>query len=172
MATERYGAVTYKGTPQTVIGSPLKVGDKFPDVTLVAADLSPVDLQSFAGKVRLFSVVPSLDSGICNAQTRRFNEEAQKTPQVKFITVSADLPWGQRRWVNEAEVKDVTVLSDHRDMAFGDATGTHVKELRVDQRSIFVVAEDGTLRYVEYVPEIAQHPDYDAALDAAKKLIA
>ena len=171
MATERHGAVTFKGVPKTVIGSPLKIGDKFPAVTLTAADWSQVDTTSFAGKVYLISVVPSLDSGICDAQTKRLNEEAQKMPAVAFVTVSADLPWTQRRWVNDAEAKAMMVLSDHHDMAFGQATGTHVKEMRVNQRSIFVVDAGGTIRYVEYVPEIAQHPDYDAALDAARKLI-
>ena len=168
----RYGAVTFKGVPQTVVGRPLQVGDKFPSVTLVAPDLTSVDLSNFEGHTRLVSVVPSLDTGICDAQTRRFNTEAETFgDQLKVITVSADIPFAQRRWVKEAEVKNITVLSDHQNMAFGDATGTHIRELRLDQRSIFVVDKDNTITYVEYVPEVSQHPDYDAALDAARKLV-
>jgi len=169
---ERHGAVTFKGVPQTVLGRPLQAGDRFPSVTLVAPDLSSVDLQSFEGQTRLVSVVPSLDTGICDAQTRRFNDEAEKFgDQLKVITVSADIPFAQRRWVKEAEVKNITVLSDHQSMAFGDATGTHIRELRLNQRSIFVVDKNNVVAYVEYVPEVSQHPDYDAALEAARKLI-
>ncbi|MCX7938974.1 MAG: thiol peroxidase, partial [Thermoflexales bacterium] len=114
----------------------------------------------------------SLDAGICDAQTRRFDEEAAKLgDQVKVITVSADLPWAQRRWLNEREAKNVVVLSDHESMAFGDAVGTHVKEMRIEQRAVFVVDKDDTIVYAEYVPEIAQHPDYDAALEAVRKLL-
>ena len=169
---ERFGAVTFKGVPQTVLGRPLQVGDHFPSVSLVAPDLSSVDLKSFEGQTRLVSVVPSLDTGICDAQTRRFNDEAEKFgDQLKVITISADIPFAQRRWIKEAEVKSITVLSDHHDMAFGDATGTHIRELRLNQRSIFVVDKNNVIAYVEYVPEVSQHPDYDAALDAARKLI-
>ena len=169
---ERFGDVTYKGVPQTVLGQPLKVGDHFPATKLTAPDLSQVDLQAFEGQVRLVSVVPSLDTGICDAQTKRFNDEAERLGnKVKILTISADIPFAQRRWLKDAEVKNITVLSDHHDMAFGDATGTHIRELRLDQRSIFVVAKDNTVAYVEYVPEIAQHPDYDAALEAVQKLI-
>jgi thiol peroxidase len=169
---ERYGAVSFKGVPQTVLGRPLQVGDPFPSVSLVAPDLGAVDLNSFEGQVRLVSVVPSLDTGICDAQTRRFNDEAEKFgDQLKVITVSADIPFAQRRWIKEAEVKNITVLSDHQNMSFGDATGTHIRELRLNQRSIFVVDRNNTVAYVEYVPEVAQHPDYDAALEAARKLI-
>ena len=169
---ERPGAVTFKGVPQTVLGRPLQVGDTFPSVTLIAPDLSSVDLKSFEGQTRLVSVVPSLDTGICDAQTRRFNDEAEKFgDQLKVITISADIPFTQRRWMKEAEVKNITVLSDHHDMAFGDAVGTHIRELRLNQRSIFVVDKNNAVTYVEYVPEVSQHPDYDAAIEAARKLI-
>ena len=167
MATERFGAVTFKGTPLTVIGQPLNPGDPMPDVSLTGIDLGKVSLGSLKGKVCLISVVPSLDTGICDAQTRRFNDEAEELgPNVRIITISADLPFAQKRWMTDAEVKNITALSDHTAMAFGDAAGTHVKELRIEQRSIFVVDRDGVVRYVEYVPEIAQHPDYDAAIAA------
>ncbi|MCL4505879.1 MAG: thiol peroxidase [Chloroflexi bacterium] len=171
MSTERPGAVTLKGAPLTVVGNQLKVGDQFPDVTLVAPDWNPVKLSAYKGAVCLISVAPSLDTGICDAQTRRFDQEAAAMPQAKFITVSADLPWAQRNWAGQAEAKNVTILSDHHDMAFGDAVGVHVKEMRIDQRSVFVVDREGALRYAEYAPEIAQHPNYDAALDAVKQLL-
>jgi thiol peroxidase len=172
MSLERTGELTLKGNPLTVIGPRLKPGDKFPAVKLTAPDWSEVDLGTFSGSVRLISVVPSLDTGICDAQTKRFNEEAERlADKAKVITVSADLPWAQKRWMSDAEVKNIVVLSDHKDMAFGDAAGTHVKEMRIEQRAVFVVDKDDTVTYVEYVPEIAQHPDYDAALEAVHKLI-
>ncbi|MCS6774543.1 MAG: thiol peroxidase [Anaerolineae bacterium] len=169
---ERTNELTLKGNPLTVIGPRLQPGDKFPAVKLTAPDWSAVDLASFSNHIRLISVVPSLDTGICDAQTKRFNEEAEKLgDRVKVITVSADLPWAQRRWMNDAEVKNITVLSDHAEMAFGDAVGTHVKEMRIEQRAVFVVDKDDTIVYAEYVPEIAQHPNYDAALEAVHKLL-
>jgi thiol peroxidase len=172
MATERTGELTWKSKPLTVIGAQLKPGDIFPAATLTATDWSVVDLKDLNGVVRLISVVPSLDTGICDAQTKRLNDEAANFgDKVKVITISADLPWAQRRWVNDAEVKNITVLSDHGDMAFGDAAGTHVKEMRIEQRAIFVVDKDGAVAYAEYVPEIAQHPDYDAAIEAVNRLI-
>ena len=171
MTTERVGGVTQKGKPMTVIGAKLKPGDKAPDFRLVANDLSEVTLADSAGKVRLISVVPSLDTSICDLQTRRFNQEAAGFgADVVVLTVSVDLPYAQKRWCGAAGVERVQTLSDHRDMNFGDAYGTHIKELRLEQRSIFVVDRDGVIRYLEYVPETAQHPDYDAALAAVRKV--
>ena len=165
--TERAEGVTFKGNPLPLLGEPLNVGDKAPDFTLIANDLSEVSLSESDGKTRLLSVVPSLDTGICDAQTRRFNEEiARLGDDVVGYTISADLPFAQARWCGNAGVEQVITLSDHRDMDFGDAYGTHIKELRLEQRAVFVVDADGVIRYVEYVPEIAQHPDYDAALAA------
>lgn len=170
MITERFGAVASRGNPLTVMGDALKVGDKAPDFTLVANDSSKVTLKDSAGKVRLISVVPSLDTGICDQQTRRFNEEAANLgDDVVILTVSADLPTAQKRWCGAAGVDKVQLLSDHLDMNFGDAYGTHIKEIRLEQRSIFVVNADDEITYVEYVPIIAQHPDYDAALAAVRE---
>ncbi len=167
--SERFGAVTFKGNPLTVLGTPLAVGDTAPDFTLTATDMSAVGLADSAGKTRLISVVPSLDTGICDAQTRRFNEEAAALGEdVVILTVSADLPFAQARWCGAAGVDQVQTLSDHKDMNFGDAYGTHVKELRVEQRAIFVVDADDKVTYIEYVPEIAQHPDYEAAIEAVR----
>ena len=171
MATERVGGVTQKGKPMTVIGALLKPGDKAPDFRLLANDLSEVTLADSAGKVRLISVVPSLDTSICDLQTRRFNQEAAGFgPDVVVLTVSVDLPFAQKRWCGAAGVERVQTLSDHRDMNFGDAYGTHIKELRLEQRSIFVVDRAGVIRYVEYVPETAQHPDYEGALAAVRQV--
>lgn len=170
MTIERPGAVTHKGRPRTVIGPVLKLGDKAPDFRLLANDFSEVTLADSAGKVRLISVVPSLDTGICEAQTRRFNQEAANLgDQVVVLTVSADLPYAQRRWCGAAGVERVQTLSDHFDMNFGDAYGTHIKETRLEQRAIFVIDRNDFIRYVEYVPEIAQHPDYEAALSAVRE---
>jgi len=171
MSEGRFGDVTFKGDPLTVLGNKLSVGDQAPEFSLVANDLSGVALADSAGKTRLISVVPSLDTGICDAQTRRFNEEAAVLgDKVVVLTVSTDLPFAQSRWCGAAGIENVQTLSDHRDMNFGEAYGTHIKELRLEQRAIFVVDADDKVTYVEYVPEIAQHPDYDAALTAVKEI--
>ena len=164
---ERFGAVKSGDKPLTVIGEPLKVGDKAPDFVLDSASYSKVTLADSQGKARLLSVVPSLDTGICDQQTRRFDSEAGKFPDdVTFITVSAEHPINQKRWCSLAEVEKVQVLSDHRDMNFGKAYGTYIKESRLEQRSIFVVDKNDIITYIEYVPVIGQHPDYESALEA------
>ncbi|MEO6061070.1 MAG: thiol peroxidase [Thermoflexales bacterium] len=171
MSTPNSATVLYRNNSLNVLGTRLAVGDRMPDVELTAPDLSKVSLSGFGGKVRLLSVVPSLDTGICDAQTRRFNDEARKFgDSVAVITVSADLPFAQKRWQTGAEAGNVVLLSDHARMAFGDATGTHIEALRLDQRSIFVVDRRGMLRYVEYVRNFGHHPDYDAAVAAARAL--
>ncbi len=168
---EREGDVTFKGTPLTVVGPRLKPGEPAPDFQLPGIDLSPVSLQDSAGKVRLISVVPSVDTSICDIQTRRFSEELGKMgDRVQGITVSADLPFAQKRWCGAAGVDNMVMLSDHQDMSFGKAYGTYIKELRLEQRALFVVDADGTLRYVEYVPEVSQHPEYDQALETLREL--
>jgi thiol peroxidase len=169
MITERFGAVTSGGNRLTVRGDALEVGDEAPEFSLVANDMSKVTLTDSAGKVRLISVVTSLDTGICDAQTRRFNEEAASLGEnVLVLTVSADLPFAQKRWCGGAGIDRVQVLSDHREMSFGDAYGTHVAELRLEQRSIFVVDANDQVTHVQYVPEIGQHPDYESALAAVR----
>jgi len=171
MTIERGAAVTFHGEPMTVIGPKLEAGDKAPNATLVANDGSTVSLDDYAGKLRLISVVYSLDTGICDLQTHRFNSEAANLgPDAVVLTISTDLPMAQKRWCGAAGIDRVITLSDHRLMSFGDAFGTHIKELRMEQRSIFVIDKDGIVRYVEYVPEVSQHPDYDKALAVAKAL--
>ena len=168
---ERTGELTFKGNPITVYGSKLAVGNKAPDFTLLANDLSAVTLATHAGKVRIISVVPSLDTSICDMQTRKFNEAVSNLGAgVICYTVSSDLPFAQKRWCGNAGVDRVITLSDHRDMSFGNAYGTHIKELRLEQRSVFVVDGNGVVQYAEYVPEVAQEPNYDAPLAKAKSL--
>jgi len=164
---ERHGAVKFKGNPLTLIGPEITVGAKAPEFQVLAHDLSPVTLSSFAGNTLLISVVPSLDTPVCDAQTRRFNEEAAKLPDVNILTVSMDLPFAQKRWCGAAGIEKVKVVSDHKDASFGKAYGVLIKELRLLSRSIFLVDRTGTVRYVEYVPEVTSHPNYDAALAAA-----
>jgi thiol peroxidase len=168
---ERPNAVTYKGVIYTVRGAMLEVGQKAPDFTLVANDLSEVTLADSADKVRLISVVPSLDTRLCDLQTRRFNEEAANFGEdVVVLTISADLPFAQRRWCGAAGVERVQTLSCHRDMAFANAYGVHVLGLRLCQRSVFVVDRQDTIRHVEYVPEISQEIDFEAALAALRQV--
>lgn len=163
--------VTFKNGPVTLLGNEVKVGDKAPDFTVLANDLSQVTLQDSQGKVRVFSVVPSLDTGVCDAQTRKFNEAAAELgDDVVIYTVSMDLPFAQKRWCGAAGVDAVKTVSDHREASFGEAYGVHIKELRLLTRAVFVVDADGNVTYVEYVPEATDHPDYEAAIDAVKQL--
>lgn len=160
--------ITFKGNQVTLLGTEVKVGDKAPDFTVLANDLSPVTLDSTKGNVRLISVVPSLDTGVCDQQTRRFNEEAANLGNVKVLTVSVDLPFAQKRWCGAAGIENVQTLSDHRDLSFGKAYGVAIEELRLLARAVFVVDSNDVVTYVEYVSEATNHPDYDAAIAAAK----
>lgn len=167
---ERKGAVTFKGNPLTLIGPELKKGDKAPNFQLLANDLSPVTLETFKGKTKLISVVPSLDTPVCDQQTKRFNEEASKLPSnVTVLTVSADLPFAQSRWCGAAHADKIKCLSDHRETAFAKAYGVLIKELRLLSRSIFVIGADDKIQYVEYVKEITQHPNYESALGSLRE---
>ncbi|UOF88607.1 thiol peroxidase [Fodinisporobacter ferrooxydans] len=171
MAQERKGAITFKGNPVTLIGPELKVGDQAPNFTVLANDLSPVTLDNSKGTVRLISVVPSLDTGVCDQQTRRFNEEAANLPNVTILTVSVDLPFAQKRWCGAAGIDKVQTVSDHRDLSFGEAYGVVIKELRLLARAVFVVDQNDKVTYVEYVSEATNHPNYEAAIAAAKELL-
>ncbi|MFJ7841522.1 thiol peroxidase [Lysinibacillus sphaericus] len=163
--------ITFKKGPVTLIGNEVKVGDQAPDFTVLANDLSPVSLNDSEGKIRLFSVVPSLDTGVCDAQTRRFNEEAANLgDDVVIYTVSVDLPFAQKRWCGAAGIDAVQTVSDHRDLSFGEAYGVYIKELRLLARAVFVVDATGKVTYVEYVPEATDHPNYEAAIAAVKAL--
>ena len=171
MKKETPGGVTTRGKALTTIGERVSVGDRAPDFTLRNKSQETVTLQDSSGKIRLISVVPSLDTGICDLQTRRMNEEAVKLgDDVVVLTVSAEHPFNQRRWCGSAGVENIDVLSDHYDMNFGEAYGVAIKEWRLEQRAMFVIDADDVVRYTEYVPEIGQHPDYDAVLAAVVKI--
>ena len=162
---ERANAFDFIG-PKTLVGPELKVGDKAPAFVLLGQDLKDIDSASLAGKPMLISVAPSVDTGVCDLQTKRFNEEAGK-----YGDVTADLPFALRRYCGANEIKNLVVASDHRTMAFGAAYGTYVKEIRLESRATFVVDAAGIIRYAEYVPVAGQHPNYDAALAVLAGLI-
>jgi thiol peroxidase len=163
---ERPGATTLKGNPMTLIGPELKAGDTAPDFSMVDGSLKEVTLAGTGAHTRIFSVVPSLDTPVCDAQTKRFNEESVKLPGVEIYTVSMDLPFAQKRFCNSFAVDHIKMLSDHKDGSFGQAYGTLIKELRIHSRAIFVVGPDNKIKYVEYVPEVGSHPNYEAVLAA------
>ena len=157
-----------RGNPLTLIGPELKSGDSAPDFKLVDNSLKNVTLADTGHNVRIISVVPSLDTPVCDAQTKRFNEEAAKLPGVDILTVSMDLPFAQKRWCGAFGVDKVKMLSDHRDGSFGTNYGTLIKDLRIESRAIFVLDQNNTIRHVEYVKEVADFPNYDTALAAAR----
>ncbi|MGA1980229.1 MAG: thiol peroxidase [Sedimentisphaerales bacterium] len=168
---ERRGVITMKGKPLTLLGKGLKVGDSAPDFEVVANDMSAVKFSSYHGKVCIIASVPSLDTSVCDIETRRFNEEAGKLGgDVVVLTISMDLPFAQKRWCGAAGVKNVQTLSDHRDASFGKAYGVLIKELRLLARAVFVVDKNGTIRYIQIVNELASEPNYEAALKAVKGL--
>lgn len=169
---ERKGIITFQGNPLSLVGPEIKVGDTAPDFTALANDLTPKSLKDFAGKVRLISVVPSLDTPVCDLQTRRFNQEAANLGQdVAILTLSCDLPFAQARWCGAAGVDQVVTLSDHKDVSFGSAYGVLIKELRLLSRASFVVDKNEKIAYVQYVKEITDEPDYDQALAAVKTVL-
>ncbi|MBP2241407.1 thiol peroxidase [Cytobacillus eiseniae] len=162
-------SITFKGNSVTLLGNEVKAGEKAPNFKVLANDLSEVTLDDTKGQVRLISVVPSIDTGVCDAQTRRFNEEASKLGDVKILTVSVDLPFAQKRWCAAAGIENVQTVSDHRDLSFGEAYGVAIKELRLLARAVFVVDSNDTVTYAEYVSEATDHPNYEAAIEAVKQ---
>jgi thiol peroxidase len=169
---ERTGIVTMRGNPITLVGKGLNIGDKAPDFEVLNNDLQPVKLSAYKGKICIISAVPSLDTPICDLQTRRFNKEAAAlSADTVILTLSVDLPFAQKRWCGAAGADKVITLSDHRDTSFGQAFGILIKELRLLARAVFVVDKEGIIRHAQIVGEIAQEPDYDAALKAVKQLV-
>lgn len=169
---KRNNVVTFQGNPLTLLGPEIAVGMPAPDFTVVKNDLSPATLADLKGEVTIISVVPSLDTGVCDMQTRRFNQEAEALgAKVKVLTVSMDLPFAQARWCGSAGVKNVQTVSDYQTASFGTAYGVLIEGLRLLARAIFVVNAKGVITHVEIVPEMTREPDYAAALDAAKKLL-
>jgi thiol peroxidase len=170
--TERTGIITFKGNPFTLLGPELHVGDKAPDFTVVDNTLAPVTLASYSGKIKVISAVPSLDTPVCDTETRRFNQEAAALPDnVAVLTVSLDLPFAQKRWCGAAGIERVTTLSDYQERSFAAAYGVLIKELKLLSRSIFVIDAAGTIRYIQHVPEVTAEPDYAAVMAAVKSLL-
>ena len=167
--TERAGMVTIHGNPLTLVGDEIKAGAPAPEAELLDNDLNPVKLSAYRGKVLIIASVPSLDTPVCDLETRRFNDEAANLgPDIEIVTVSMDLPFAQARWCGAAGVTRVKTLSDHRDAAFGSGYGVLIKGLRLLARAVFVVDREGVVRYHELVKEIASEPDYTAVLAAVK----
>lgn len=168
----RKDVVTMKGRPVTLVGPELKVGQPAPDFEVVANDLKPVRFSTFKGKVCVVSSVPSLDTAVCDMETRKFNQMAAKLGEdVNILTISMDLPFAQKRWCGAAGVDRVITLSDHLHADFGKAYGVLIQELRLLARAVFVIDKTGVIRYLQLVPEISTEPDYDAVLESVKKLV-
>jgi thioredoxin-dependent peroxiredoxin len=168
---EQPGAITMKGNPLTLIGSLPEVGKAAPDFEVLDNTLTPVKLSSFKGKICVIASVPSLDTPVCDIETRRFNTEAAKfSSDVVILTISMDLPFAQKRWCGAAGIDKVITLSDHRGAEFGAAFGTIIKELRLLARAVFVIDKNGIVRLVQLVKEVTQEPDYEAVLAAVKQL--
>jgi thioredoxin-dependent peroxiredoxin len=173
MAEERKGAVTMRGNPMTLVGPELKAGQKAPAFTAVGKGMAPVTLDQFKGKVKIIAAIPSLDTPVCDAETRRFNEEASKLPgDVQILTISMDLPFAQARWCGAAGVDKVTTISDWRAAEFGQKYGALIKELHLLARAVFVLDKNDNVVYAEYVKEVANQPNFEAALEAARKAAA
>jgi len=169
---ERTGIITFKGNPFTLLGPQLKVGDKAPDFSVVDNGLAPVSLSSHSGKIRIISAVPSLDTPVCDTETRRFNQEAAGLPaNVAVLTISLDLPFAQKRWCGAAGIDKVVTLSDYRERSFGQNYGLLIKELLLLTRAIIVVDAADTIRYIQIVPEVTSEPDYAEVIAAVKKLL-
>jgi len=161
--------VKMKGNPLKLVGKPVKIGDLAPDFEVLANDLSPVRLSSFRGKICLISSVQSLDTSVCDIQTRKFNEQAGALgDKIAVLTISMDLPFAQKRWCGAASMKNLQTLSDHRKAEFGKAFGVLIDELRLLARAVFIVDAEGTIRYIQIVDELTHEPDYDAAIEALK----
>jgi thiol peroxidase len=170
--SERSGIITFKGNPFTLLGPELKVGAKAPDFTVVDNGLAAVTLASSAGKIRIISAVPSLDTPVCDTETRRFNQDAAGLPEnVVVLTISLDLPFAQKRWCGAAGIERVTTLSDYRERSFGLNYGVLIKELLLLTRAIIIVDAQDVIRYIQIVPEVTNEPDYAAVINAVKGLL-
>lgn len=170
--TERTGVITFLGNGLTLLGNEAKVGDMAPDFAVIDNDLAPKTLADYKGKVVILSAVPSLDTPVCDMETRKFNTEAGNlSDDIVILTLSMDLPFAQKRWCGAAGVESVVTLSDHKDASFGKAYGLLIKELRLLARSVMVIDRDGKITYREIVKEVADEPNYEAAIEAAKKAL-
>lgn len=164
------GIITFVGNPMTLVGDMVKVGDKAIDFTVVGTDLKPVKLSDYAGKTIILSIAPSIDTGVCAAQTRRFNVEAAKLENIVILSITVDLPFALKRFCGAEGIDQVVTLSDYKDTDFGIKYGFLIEELRLETRGIVIIDKNGIVKYVEYVKEVTNHPEYDAALAAAKEI--
>jgi len=169
---ERNNITKFKGNPVILLGTALKAGDKAPEFMVVDTSLAPVRLSDFKGKIKIISSVPSLDTPVCDTETRRFNQEAANLPEnIVLLTISMDLPFAQSRWCGAAGIDRVKTLSDYQERSFAPAYGVLIKELKLLSRSIFVIDANEKIRYIQHVPEITTEPDYAAVISAAKGLL-
>ncbi|MCW8858080.1 MAG: thiol peroxidase [Deltaproteobacteria bacterium] len=169
---EREAAVLFKGNPATLLGPEIKVGDQAPDFQVVDNGLQPVSLAADAGKIKLITVVPSLDTPVCDAMTRHFNQDAAELPdEVAVYTISVDLPFAQKRWCGNAGIDKIQTLSDYQERSFGLNYGLLLKDLKLLARAVFVIDQNNKVVYVELVPEVTAEPNYAAALAAVKQLL-
>ena len=169
---ERVGLVTMTGDPLTLVGNEVKIGEAAPDFVALDPNLTPIKLSSYRSKMCIISSVPSLDTPVCDMETRRFNEEASRLgDKIQIITISMDLPFAQKRWCGAAGVNKIQTLSDHRDAQFGLAYGVLIKELRLLARAVFLVDQKGILQYMQLVKEIANEPNYEEIWSALKKFL-
>ncbi|WP_041721050.1 thiol peroxidase [Alkaliphilus metalliredigens] len=168
---KRKDVVTMGGNPVTLIGNEIKVGVQGPDFTVLTNDMEPFSLQDAGKKVKIISVVPSLDTGVCEFQTTHFNEKASELGDVAILTVSVDLPFAQKRFCGAKGIDQVVTLSDHKDLSFGLNYGFVIEELRLLSRGIVILDKNNIVQYVEYVKEVKEHPNYERALEEAKKLV-
>jgi thiol peroxidase len=168
---ERQGIITIHGKPLTLVGDEVKAGTGAPDVEVLDNDLNPVKLSSYRGKILVIASVPSLDTPVCDLETRRFNDEAANLgADIEMLTISMDLPFAQKRWCGAAGVSRLKTLSDHRQAEFGTAYGVLIKELRLLARAVFIVDRQGTVQYVQLVKEVAEEPNYEEVLQALAKI--
>ncbi|TCO07648.1 thiol peroxidase [Natronoflexus pectinivorans] len=163
--------VTFKGNPVTLVGKEVSQGEKAPDFTVLSSGLEPVSLESYKGKVKVIAVYPSIDTGICQAQNRRFNQEADKLKDVAVLSISVDLPFAQSRFCAAEGLNSIVTLSDHKNLDFGLKYGFVIEELRLLSRGTIIIDKEDKIRYVEYVPEVTQEPDYEKALKALKEVL-
>ncbi len=169
MSKERTGIITFLGNPLTLTGNPVSIGDNAPEFTVLTNDLSPVSLSNYKGKILIISVVPSLDTSVCDMQTHKFAKDVVSLgDKVHLLTISCDLPFAQARWCGSSGLDNIESLSDHKDLSFGLAYGLVIKELRLLTRAVLVINADGKIVYEEIVPEVTNEPNYSAALSAAK----
>lgn len=172
MVEKKTGVITFKGNPVTLLGPDIQVGDTAPDFTVVDNSLQPVTLSDGQGKVQLITVVPSIDTGVCDTMTRKFNQDAAALPEnVAVYTISVDLPFAQSRWCGNAGIERVKTLSDYQERSFGLAYGLVIDELKLLARAVYVIDPAGKVAYREIVAEVTAEPDYEAALAAVKSLL-